>query len=138
MILHAGLIAQRRRQFWEGVLITGPSGCGKSELALRCVDQGFRLVADDRVLIWSSGGRLWGRAPDALFSLIEARGLGVVAEPALPFCPIGLVVGFADTLERVPEPAFETLLGLSIAKLHLSYGEPSAPAKLRRGINHLG
>ena len=50
---------------WRGALIEGPSGAGKSDLALRALDAGFRLVADDRVVVWTSGGRLFGRAPDA-------------------------------------------------------------------------
>ena len=31
-----------------GVLLRGPSGAGKSDLALRLIDVGGRLVADDR------------------------------------------------------------------------------------------
>ena len=77
MILHAGLIAARIAGFWRGVLIEGPSGSGKSDLALRALSQGFRLVADDRVVVWASGGRLFGRAPEILNGLIELRGLGV-------------------------------------------------------------
>ena len=45
MILHAGLVSTYLDGFWRGVLIEGPSGAGKSDLALRMLDQGFRLVA---------------------------------------------------------------------------------------------
>ena len=69
MIRHAGLVALRWRGDWQGVLIEGPPGSGKSDLALRALTEGFRLVADDRVLLWTSGGRLWGRAPDVLAGL---------------------------------------------------------------------
>ena len=51
MIVHAGLVALRHGGLWRGALITGPSGSGKSDLALRCLEHGFRLVADDRVLL---------------------------------------------------------------------------------------
>jgi serine kinase of HPr protein (carbohydrate metabolism regulator) len=138
MILHAGLIALREAGYWRGVLITGVSGAGKSDLALRCLEHGFRLVADDRVLLWVSGGRLWGRAPQALAGLIEARGLGVVAEPAIPFSAVALVIAHAEAPERVPETSTETLLGLPIPRLDLNFAEDSAPAKLRRGLYHLG
>jgi serine kinase of HPr protein (carbohydrate metabolism regulator) len=90
------------------------------------------------VLIWNSGGRLWGRAPDAIASLIEARGVGVLAQSALPFCPIALVVGHSATPERAPDPDHETLLDIALPRLSLAFLEDSAPAKLRRGINHLG
>jgi serine kinase of HPr protein (carbohydrate metabolism regulator) len=64
MILHAGLVALRLAGFWRGALICGPSGAGKSDLALKALDAGFRLVADDRV-VWPrprSPGRI-GRGP---------------------------------------------------------------------------
>ncbi|MGL6042504.1 MAG: HPr kinase/phosphorylase, partial [Sandaracinobacteroides sp.] len=33
-----------------GVLLFGPSGAGKSDLALRLIDRGAVLIADDRVV----------------------------------------------------------------------------------------
>ena len=33
-----------------GVVLVGPSGSGKSDLALRLIDGGAQLVADDRVV----------------------------------------------------------------------------------------
>lgn len=137
MILHAGLIADYRQGFWRGVLIEGPSGAGKSDLALRALDHGFRLVADDRVEIWACEGALYGRAPDPLAGLIEVRGVGVCAEPALPFCRIALVVACAQH-DRMPEPAFNDYVGLSIPMISLPPLESSAPAKLRRALQHLG
>ena len=64
---------------WRGALLRGPSGAGKSEpgAAARCLPVG-RLVADDRTLVWSSAGRLYGRAPAALAGLVEVRGVGVL------------------------------------------------------------
>jgi serine kinase of HPr protein (carbohydrate metabolism regulator) len=141
MIVHAGLVALRIGGLWRGALITGPSGAGKSDLALRALEAGFRLVADDRTLLWTSGGKLYGKAPETLFGLIESRGQGVVAETAVPFCEIRLVAACADpaAIERMPPPGeAETLLSLAIPRLALAPLEPSAPAKLRRGLLHLG
>src|SRR6185369_8888787 len=45
------------------LLLTGPSGSGKSDLALRMIDGGARLVADDRVELVVEGDRLCCRAP---------------------------------------------------------------------------
>ncbi|WP_411287335.1 HPr kinase/phosphorylase [Phenylobacterium sp.] len=134
MIRHAGLIALHDQAGWRGVLIEGPSGAGKSDLAIRALDQGFRLVADDRVLVWTSRGRLFGRAPDALRDLIEARGLGVLPEPALPFCEIALIVR-CGAAERVPEARAEDLVGVTLPVVILDPREPSAPAKLRRALD---
>ena len=104
MILHAGLVSTYLDGFWRGVLIEGASGAGKSDLALRMLDQGFRLVADDRVLIWASGGALYGRAPQTLANLIEVRGLGICPEQALPFSRIVLAARCEPAERRVEYP----------------------------------
>src|SRR4051812_25700980 len=95
--IHAGLVATRRDGRWVGVLIEGSSGVGKSDLALRALDTGFRLVADDRVILWASGGRLFGRAPASLAGLAELRGVGVVSVPFLALCEVVLIVRCALT-----------------------------------------
>jgi serine kinase of HPr protein (carbohydrate metabolism regulator) len=134
-IVHAGLIALRSGGVWRGVLVQGPADAGKSDLALRALSQGFSLVADDRVLLWTSGGRLYGRAPDALCGLIEVRGVDVVRIAALPLAEIALVAE-AGIPERIPERAFADILGLRVPKVILRLGEPSAPAKLSRALSH--
>jgi hypothetical protein len=130
---HAGLIALRTEGPWRGVLIEGPSGCGKSDLALRALGLGFRLVADDRVLLWASGGRLFGRAPGTLSGLMELRGLDVARIGSLPMAEIALVVR-DGAAERIPELAFADILGLKIPLLQLALREPSAPAKLSHAL----
>ena len=139
MIRHAGLIARFQAGGWRGVLIEGPSGAGKSDLALRMLDQGWTLIADDRTLVWISGGRLWGRAPDVLAGLIEARGLGVVAAPQRAFAPIALAAQCVESeaIERMPEPAALAILGLPVPLIAIAASEPSAPAKLGRALSLL-
>ena len=137
MIRHAGLIAQRQGGRWAGALIEGPSGVGKSDLALRCLTAGFRLVADDRVLLWTSDARLFGRAPQPLTDLIEVRGHGVLPEACLPFCEIALVVRCAalgETPERLPDPETAERLGVRLPSVTLAALEASAPAKLSRAL----
>jgi serine kinase of HPr protein (carbohydrate metabolism regulator) len=136
MIVHAGLIARRLGGRWRGALIEGPSGTGKSDLALRALDRGFRLVADDRVALWTCEGSLFGRAPAPLHGLIEVRGVDVTGEIALPFCEITLVVQ-PGAPERLPEPEEVERLGLALPFLTLSYREASAPAKLGRALRAL-
>jgi serine kinase of HPr protein (carbohydrate metabolism regulator) len=133
VILHAGLMAQRLGGVWAGVLIEGPSGCGKSDLALRLLDDGFRLVADDRVLVWTARGELYGRAPEVLHGLIEARGWDVARESALALSRIVLVAQ-PGSPERLPEPREAERLGVRLPCLTLPYLEVSAPAKLRRAM----
>jgi serine kinase of HPr protein (carbohydrate metabolism regulator) len=68
------------------LLLTGPSGSGKSDLALRLIDAGAKLIADDRVELVLIDGRVHGRAPSDmppnLRGRIEARGVGILPVPA--------------------------------------------------------
>ena len=141
MILHAGLVALRRQGGWRGALITGSSGAGKSDLMLRAMECGFRLVADDRTVVWASGGRLFGRAPDVLRGRMEVRGLGVLPNPALELAEAALMVRCepADApLERLPDEAPETVEGVRLPVLRLHALEGSAPAKLACALMRLG
>jgi serine kinase of HPr protein (carbohydrate metabolism regulator) len=141
VIRHAGLIALRIGRDWRGALIEGPSGSGKSDLALRALDEGFRLVADDRVLVWTSGGRIYGRAPDALHGLLESRGAGVLPCSALPFASIVLAIrceASPEAVERMPAGEVLELPGGTVPVRSLWPFDRAAPAKLRRIIEHLG
>ena len=141
MIRHAGLIARRVSGIWRGALIEGPSGVGKSDLALRALDQGFVLVADDRTVTFVSGGRLYGRAPDALAGLVEVRGVGVLPRPHRALCPIDLLVRCVDrpqAVERLPDPIFEVIEGVSTRVLDLWRLEPGGPGKIRVVFDQLG
>jgi serine kinase of HPr protein (carbohydrate metabolism regulator) len=135
VIAHAGLIAARLGGVWRGVLIEGPAGAGKSDLALRALDHGFSLVADDRVSLWLSDGRLFGCAPPALRGLLEIRGLQVVEVLARPLAEVVLVAR-CGTPERIPDPQFADILGVSVPLIELDPREASAPAKLRRALDH--
>ncbi len=141
MIHHAGLIALRQGGLWRGALIEGPSGVGKSDLALRAVESGFALAADDRTVVFTSGGRLYGKAPDSLAGLIEIRGLGIVPTPVIAFAQIALIVRCIDApggVERLPEPRFEALCDVTVPVFDLWPLEPAAPVKIRRMLEHLG
>jgi hypothetical protein len=120
--LHGVLVATGAGLSRRGVLLIGPSGSGKSALALALAGRGFRLVADDRVVLWRSGGRLWGRAPPAIEGLMEIRELGVVVTPFLPFAPADLLIEACAPgapRARIPPPAAAEILGVRLPKLVL-------------------
>src|SRR5215475_7809711 len=79
-----------------GVLLTGRPGSGKSDLALRLVDGGAALIADDQVMLQRDGDRLIAGFPDAapaeLRGRLEVRGLGLMPVAPSAAMPLALVV----------------------------------------------
>lgn len=139
MNVHATCVALRLGRTWRGVLLRGPSGAGKSDLALRLVDEGARLVADDRTVLAVRGGRLSASAPAIIAGLLEVRGLGIVALPARRVAKraeVALLVDLAapGRIERMPQPARETVMGVTLPVLALAPFEASAAAKLRLAL----
>ena len=117
----------------SGVLLSGPSGSGKSDLALRLIDGGARLVADDRTDLALADGRLVASAPREIAGRMEVRGLGVLEKDAVPQTVLTLVVELVDpkNVERVPKEVTTTLLGIDVPVVRLHAVEASAAAKVR-------
>ncbi len=116
-----------------GVLLRGPSGSGKSDLALRLIDAGAELVADDYVELTAQGESVRAAPPDRLAGLIEVRGLGLVRMPHRRRAALRLVVDLAPArdVERLPDATTETLVGIALPRLVVAAHDISAPAKIR-------
>lgn len=128
---------------WRAVLLRGPSGAGKSDLALRLIEAGGRLVADDQTRIVRYGEVLVATAPAALAGRLEVRGVGIMKlalSQLLSRAPLSLMVDLVppDRIERLPEPAEEALLGINLPVLALTPFEASAAAKLRLALAQIG
>jgi HPr kinase/phosphorylase len=123
----------------EGILLRGPSGAGKSDLALRLIDQGARLVADDQTELRREGDDITMCAPATLAGQMEVRGLGIVALPSIASAPLRLVVDLMPSaeIERMPPPRDCLYLGCTIPAVALAPFEASAPAKLRLALHAL-
>lgn len=121
-----------------GILLLGPSGAGKSDLALRLIDRGARLIADDRVDLVRDGASVALSAPARIAGLIEVRGLGILRYPPVA-APLALAVELvaAETVERLPERDAELFCGVAIPIVRLASFEISAPIKIELALGHL-
>lgn len=130
MRVHASCIAFEGM----GALLRGPPGAGKSDLALRAVEAGARLVADDLVALDLHGDRVWAGPLPRAGGRLEVRGVGIVRLPALDGAPLVLIADLAAP-ERLPEPEFESLLGRPVRRIRLAPFEISAAIKLRLAVH---
>ena len=123
----------------QGVLLLGPSAAGKSDLALRLIDSGAKLVADDRTVLFTKGGALHAKAPASIRGLLEIRGLGIVEVPVRPGVAIALVVRLGREGARLPasslyRPPASLQLAAPPPQIQLDGRHTSAPAKIRMAL----
>lgn len=120
----------------EGVLLRGAAGSGKSDLALRLIDGGGILVADDQVALSVRDGRLIAASPASIAGRIEVRGVAIATLPHAAQAPVTLAVDLVAPLdvERLPEPSEVRYLGIQVPLVALAPFEPSAAAKVRLAV----
>jgi len=123
----------------EGVLLRGRSGSGKSDLALRLIDAGARLVADDQTELTRRGDDIMARSPASIAGRIEIRGVGILPCPSIAAAPLRLVIDLvpAGDVERLPEARTCLYHDRAIPLLGLAPFEASTPAKIRLALQAL-
>lgn len=132
--VHATAVAIGER----GVLLLGGSGMGKSDLALRLIDRGARLVADDRCVVAVRHGALVASPAESLAGKIEVRGLGIMTLPHRADVPLWLAVRLVERYERLPDGGpVEPLNGHVLPALWLSAFESSAPIKIEMAVRQI-
>jgi hypothetical protein len=121
-----------------GVLLRGPAGAGKSDLALRLIEAGGVLVADDLCEIRREGERLLIDLPAAVDpnfrGKIERRGEGILIRPYFGPAPLGLVADLRPSSAAEEPPETLEILGLSRPLIVLDPFQPSTEAKLRSKV----
>jgi len=136
LLVHATSVAIGGR----AVLLRGRSGSGKSDLALRLIDAGAELIADDQSELRRDGDAIVVCAPSAIAGLIEVRGLGLVRLNPRAAALLALIADLVapERIERLPELGRETVLGIAVPVVALAPFEASAAAKLRLAVAALG
>jgi HPr kinase/phosphorylase len=117
----------------HGLLLRGASGCGKSDLALRLMDAGGTLIADDHTIVEAMDGKVYAAPPESIRGLIEVRGVGLLQ---VPYCASARLHAVIDcvvpgTVERLPEARSAEFSGISLPLWSLTPFEASAVAKIR-------
>lgn len=133
MLVHATAVARHSALGWSAVLLTGPSGSGKSDMALRLIDRGWRLIADDQSFVWRSGSALYvgldPRLGHRISGRIEVRGLGVAptthTPPPLARLRLACACGRRD-VDRLPDESTATYFDLDLPRLDLDIRPASA------------
>lgn len=133
--IHASCVAIGNK----GVLLLGKSGAGKSDLALRLIDGGAKLVADDRTILFVKDGALHAKAPDAIRGLLEIRGVGIVELPVRSQVRLALAVMLGREGARLPQPRFYRMPSAEkpntmLPQIALDARFASSPAKVRAAL----
>jgi hypothetical protein len=133
--IHASCVALGN----QGVLLLGASGAGKSDLALRLIDQGAKLVSDDRTILFIANGTLQAKAPASIKGLLEVRGLGIVKLPVRAKVKIALAVKLGCEGARLPEhgiyqPPAPLKPAVWPPQIALDARFASTPAKIRTAL----
>ncbi len=129
MLMHATCVEVAGK----GILLLGDSGSGKSDLALRLIDSGAVLVADDQVEVFFEAGQLWASPAPRLAGLIEARCVGILTLPYKEKSPLVLALQLVgrENVERLPEPQFFDCEEGQLPLLSLHAFDHSTVAKIR-------
>ena len=128
--LHASAVAIDGR----AILLEGPSGTGKSDLALRLIDRGATLIADDQTLLVRSGSDLVARAPGTIAGQIEVRGLGIVTLPHVADVPVALIVRLGEQVARMPERRRRIIAGVQVREIAFDPFHASTPIKIELAL----
>jgi len=115
-----------------GVLLLGVPGSGKSSLALRMMERGWGLVADDQVDLAAGDDGLMAAAPAELSGMLEIRGLGIFEGLAAAPARLALAARLrpASSIARLPQPSRWQALGRDVPEFPLAAADVAAEEKL--------
>ncbi|MDZ7588298.1 MAG: HPr kinase/phosphatase C-terminal domain-containing protein [Parasphingorhabdus sp.] len=117
------------------VLLLGPSGAGKSDLALRLIDRGAMLVADDQVQLSTTQGQLLARPPANISGMIEVRNLGIFHMEHEANVPVKLAITLDDAAPRYPlDRQTMAFCGIPVPHARINSHTQSAPIKVEMAL----
>lgn len=133
-ILHATAVSIHG----EALIITGPSASGKSDLALRLIDRGAQLIADDNIVIMGDHNAPIVAQSEHHMHAIEIRGVGIIAMDCVNNIPLKIIIQLTDKYEHIPSPLPLISFGHYVLPcLKISPFEISAPIKIEQALANL-
>jgi serine kinase of HPr protein (carbohydrate metabolism regulator) len=131
-LLHGTAVYCAKRR--GGVLFIGASGCGKSDLALRLIDRGWQLVADDQTLLAANGDAVMVSVPDTLKDKMALAGLGICHQPTMTGgAAIACIVHISPTAQRFPlDRGRQSVCGVTLPMMAIDGLAASAPLRVER------
>lgn len=137
MLVHASCIAIEK----AAILLWGPSGCGKSDLALRLIERGAVLVADDYTELVEKDGEILAFCPKSIQGKMEVRGVGILDFPSIQGIPVKVVIDLSPEKEisRLPVEKIEPPPEIpnTVPCFRLRAFEASAPFKIKKLLTFL-
>ncbi len=122
----------------SGLLIIGESGIGKSDLALRMIDSGAMLIADDVTICKKINNFIYLFSPEETKGLLEVREIGIITVPFIENIKLSLVVQLTnDENKRYPEKEKCLILGIKVPKIKIYGKNSSAVAKIKVKLNEI-
>lgn len=116
----------------KGLLFLGTSGSGKSDLALRLIDIGASLIADDQTILTLNNQAIVLTCPEAINSKLEIRGIGIVKIPSLKSHQLNFVFQLKPytEIERFPSNNWINILDQKIPYYEIDPFELSVMSKI--------
>ncbi len=122
----------------NAVIIIGDSGTGKSDLALRLIDRGAKLIADDQMIIHGDKNTPIISQTQHHIDAIEIRGVGIIKYSCVNNVPLTLCIKTADRYDRYPVPIPMSEFGVfSIPTIKIAAFENSAPIKVEMALKNI-
>ena len=122
----------------SGLLIIGEPGIGKSDLALRMIDSGAMLIADDITICKKINNFIYLFSPEETKGLLEVREIGIITVPFIENIKLSLVVQLINEENiRYPENENCLILGIKVPKIKIYGKNSSAVAKIKVKLNQI-